>query len=218
MSLLGSIGSIAGGAIGSYFGGPAGGAAGSSFGSLLAQNADKIGQGIGDLVQSGASSAIGYAADMKQAEKLMSMQYDMQRKLALNKYPWEVASLEAAGLNPILAATRGASAYSANAPVINAKRGQEAISSAAQLAQIDNLQAQNDLIRSQALSASSSAQEIQERTRQIKRLNDFLDKYPELFKAGQIKSNMPSNPIGFSGFIPFILQDLLGVPLFPRGR
>lgn len=189
MSLLGTVGSIAGGAIGSYFGGPAGGAAGSSFGSLLAQNADKIGQGIGDSISGLASSAAGYAMDMKQAEKLMSMQFDMQRKLALNKYPWEVASLEAAGLNPILAATRGASAYSANAPVINAKRGQEAITSASQLAQIDNLRAQNDLIRSQAMSASASASEINERTRQLKRLNDLIDKHPGILLDQEINKS-----------------------------
>lgn len=180
MSLLGSIGSIAGGAIGSYFGGPAGGAAGSSFGSLLANNADKIGQGIGDLISSGASTAIGYAMDMKQAQELMSMQYDMQRKLALNKYPWEVASLEAAGLNPILAATRGASAYSANAPVINAKRGQEAINSALALGQIDNLKAQKDLINSQALSASASAREVNARAVALERINKVLKDHPGL--------------------------------------
>ena len=178
MSLGGTLGGLAGTAIGSYFGGTAGGTIGG-----------KIGSGLGDLVQSGASSAIGYAADMKQAKELMSMQYDMQKKLALNKYPWEVASLEAAGLNPILAATRGASAYSANAPVINAKRGQEAITSASQLAQIDNLRAQNDLIRSQALSASSSAQEIQERTRQLKRLNDLIDKHPGILLDQEINKS-----------------------------
>ena len=178
MSLLGTIGSIGGSAIGGYFGGTTGASIGG-----------QIGGAIGNGVSSLASTAAGYAMDMKQSKELMSMQYDMQRKLALNKYPWEVASLEAAGLNPILAATRGASAYTANAPVINAKRGQESITSASQLAQIDNLRAQNDLIRSQALSASASASEINERTRQLKRLNDLIDKHPGILLDQEINKS-----------------------------
>ena len=178
MSLLGTIGSIGGSAIGGYFGGTTGASIGG-----------QIGGAIGNGVSSLASTAAGYAMDMKQSKELMSMQYDMQRKLALNKYPWEVASLEAAGLNPILAATRGASAYTANAPVINAKRGQESITSASQLAQIDNLRAQNDLIRSQALSASASASEINERTRQLKRLNDLIDEHPGILLDQEINKS-----------------------------
>ena len=193
MSLGGTLGGLAGTAIGSYFGGTAGGTIGG-----------KIGSGLGDLVQSGASSAIGYAADMKQAEKLMSMQYDMQRKLALNKYPWEVASLEAAGLNPILAATRGASAYTANAPVINAKRGQEAISSALALGQIENLGAQNDLIKSQAMSASSTAKQIDQQTKMLERINKILDDMPEIAKGQEM------NKMGAFGFKLAILDWLRG--------
>lgn len=186
MSLGGTLGGLAGTAIGSYFGGSAGGAFGG-----------KIGSGLGDLVQSGASSAIGYAADMKQARELMSMQYDMQRKLALNKYPWEVASLEAAGLNPILAATRGASAYTANAPVINAKRGQEAINSALALGQIENLGAQNDLIKSQAMSASSTAKQIDEQTKVLARINRILDEHPEI-ALGQETNKMGAQGLKFA--------------------
>lgn len=202
MSLLGSIGSIAGGAIGSYFGGPAGGAAGSSFGSLLSKNADKIGQGIGDAISGLGSSALSYGMDLKQASKLMSMQYDMQKQLALNKYPWEVASLEAAGLNPILAATRGASAYTANAPVINAKRGQDVINSALAFGQIENLGAQNDLIKSQAMSASSTAKQIDEQTKVLARINRILDKHPEI-ALGQ-----ETNKMGVQG-LKFAILDWL---------
>lgn len=180
MGLLGSIGSIAGGAIGSFFGGSAGEKLG-----------DTIGSGFGDLLQSGASSAFGYAMDMKQAKELMSMQYDMQRKLALNKYPWEVQSLESAGLNPILAATRGASAYSANAPVINAKRGQEAINSAVALGQIDNLRAQNELIRQQAGVQSATARQIAEQTKVVERENRFYNRYPEIYELARSHSAMP---------------------------
>lgn len=200
MSLGGTLGGLAGTAIGSYFGGSAGGAIGG-----------KIGSGLGDLVQSGASSAIGYAADMKQTKELMAMQYEMQRKLALNKYPWEVASLEAAGLNPILAATRGASAYTANAPVINAKRGQEAISSALALGQIENLGAQNDLIKSQAMSASSTAKQIDEQTKVLARINRILDKHPEI-ALGQ-----ETNKMGVQGLKFAILDWLTGqLPVLRR--
>ena len=205
MSLLGSIGSIAGGAIGSYFGGPAGGAAGSSFGSLLAQNADKIGQGIGDSISGLASSALSYGMDMKQASKLMSMQYDMQKQLALNKYPWEVASLEAAGLNPILAATRGASAYTANAPVINAKRGQEAVSSATALGQLDNLYAQNDLIRAQAMSTATSAKQVSEQTKMLERENRFYDKNPAYYHGEKTRGLLPLNSGGLIGMLSALI-------------
>ena len=176
MSLLGSIGSIAGGAIGKLFGG-------SDIGK-------EIGGALGNSLSSMASTAYSYHMDMEQAKELMNLQYEQQKKLALNKYPWEVQSLEAAGLNPILAATRGASAYSANAPVIQAKRGQEAVNSALALGQLDNLGAQNALLKAQAATQSASASQIQEQTTAIKRVNDLIKKYPgllldqEIAKAG----------------------------------
>lgn len=179
MSLLGTVGSIGGSVIGGFFGGPSGAVTGG-----------KIGGALGNGLSSMASTAYSYHMDMKQAKALMDLQYDQQKKLALNKYPWEVQSLEAAGLNPILAATRGASAYSANAPVIQAKRGQEAVNSALALGQLDNLGAQNDLIKAQAATQSATASQIREQTTAIKRVNDLIKKHPgllldqEIAKAG----------------------------------
>lgn len=193
MGLLGTIGSIGGSAIGGYFGGTTGASIGGQIGGA-------IGNGISSL----ASTAAGYAMDMKQTEKLMSMQYDMQKKLALNKYPWEVASLEAAGLNPILAATRGASAYTANAPVINAKRGQESVSNALALGQLQNLAAQNDLIRSQAMSASSTAKQVEQQAIALARENEWFRKNPRFYAAYMASRSVP-HPV--SGGMLSLLTD-----------
>lgn len=190
MGLLGSIGSIAGGAIGTYFGGPAGGSIGAS-----------IGSGLGNFISGAANSAISYHYDMKQAKDLAKFNMELQKELneynSLNRYPWAVKSLRDAGLNPILAATQGAplSGGSVQAQAINAKRGQDIINTATALGQLDNLEAQNknlkaqnDFIKAQTLAQVQSAKEIQERVKSLQRDNTFWDSHKDVYEVHKFGS------------------------------
>lgn len=193
MGLLGSIGSIAGGAIGSYFGGPAGGAIGSS-----------IGQEAGNFLSGAANSAISYHYDMKQAKELAKYNMELQKELneynALNRYPWAVKSLRDAGLNPILAATQGAplSGGSVQAQAINAKRGQDIINTATALGQLDNLEAQNknlkaqnDFIKAQTLNELNSAREIEARVQALDRDLKWWRDNPRFYSASMASKAIP---------------------------
>lgn len=199
MGLLGSIGKFAGGAIGSFFGGSTGAAIGST-----------IGEGAGDFISGAANSAVSYHYDIKQAKELAQYNMELQKELneynAVNRYPWAVKSLREAGLNPVLAATQGAplSGGSVQAQAINAKRGQDVINTAMALGQLDNmreqnknLQAQNDFIKAQTLGAAQSARQIGEVADSLKRLNDLMDKHPEIF-LGQETAKMGRQGLGFA--------------------
>lgn len=160
-----------------------------------------IGSGLGNLIAGGASSAMSYHFDMKQAKELAQYNMELQKELneynAVNRYPWAVKSLRDAGLNPVLAATQGAplSGGSVQAQAFNAKRGQDVINTAMALGQLDNmreqnknLQAQNDFIKAQVLTQVQSAREIAERVKSLRRDNKFWDDHQDVYEVHKFGS------------------------------
>lgn len=191
---------------------------GSGLSDFLGSTAGKF---LGGMIAGGASSALSYHFDLKQAKELAQYNMELQKELneynAVNRYPWAVKSLRDANLNPVLAATQGQplSGGSVQAQAINAKRGQDVINTAMALGQLDNmreqnknLQAQNDFIKAQTLTQVQSAREVKARVEGLERDLKWLRDNPEFYAAYMANRSVP-HPLS-GGMLSLLISELDG--------
>jgi len=139
-----SLGSI-GAAVGGYFGGPTGAMIGKSAGDWLGDNS-------GDIISSGASIYNANQSRNFNAQQA-NLSRDSQLELANTQYQRTVADLNAAGLSPMLAYSKGGNA----APTGSATTGTSSIE-APKFGETSNRMNQSDLIKAQVDVAKAQEQ------------------------------------------------------------
>lgn len=112
------------------------------------------------MAAAAGASLLGNALSNKQSEKNTAMSVEAQRNLRQTAYQDTVKDLQAAGLNPMLAYQNGATP-APQTPVAQNKNVMEGVSnSAASVAAMQNIEAQNELLKAQAAKAMAEAQAI----------------------------------------------------------
>lgn len=142
--------------------------------------------GFWGAVIGGALSYLGSRESNKQSQQNTAMSYEQSRMLRQTAYQDTTEDLKTAGLNPMLAYQNSATP-TPQMPVAQNRNEMEGVAnSAASIAQLQNLDAQNELLRAQAAKALAEAEAVPTSTaniaQQTKNLEATLPKIEQEIK------------------------------------